>query len=152
MRVYSGGSLVDNLVIGGRTYTDVSSNLIILVAAVTNGSGPRSGFRVGNVATQYQVPAGKTLRVTSIKAIATAGAIQIKLAHTTADPGFNTGGSFTGTVWYLGVNPAYIGSASGVGDSNEYNVNWTIPQNLWPAVDFTTGTSDGTLIAYGYLE
>ncbi len=145
--------VIDTLTVGGRVFTDVTSNLIIIGSSGPNGTGNHNTMRKPGSASGYQVTSGKTLTLYAFSAIASVlgsgGGIQF--AYGSTDVGFNSNSAPAG-VFYFGSGSANATefSLSPVGTTVQGAIHHPIPALNYADCLSATATNTLTCYAYGY--
>ncbi len=134
------------LVIGGRVFTDISSNLIVISGCTVTGGRYSTMGKAG--ATGYAVTAAKTL---TIEAVLFAGSTSnsIKMAYSDNNIGHDSATALTNPVYMAnnssGAYYRFMGNA--VGSSDVWHPYFAIPATKY--LNFGT-TADTYGVAYGY--
>lgn len=145
---------VASLTVGGRVFTDLK-NLIVLYCG-NAASNTYSTARLPNATAGYEVPGGKTLRISAMRIASFSGTgsgTSIGIGYSDNDAGIDVAvGSLT--------NPVHCGGSTGVtivsggretgyfAADREASTNFTVPTGKYL---FARGSSL-SLIVYGYLE
>lgn len=143
---------IDQISVGGRVFTDVTTIIILNAYITTNGRF--TTFRKNNTSAGYQVTAAKTLSINAVKVNSDAAAgtsLGCTLGYGDTDVGLNSAAAPTTPIYQFGA----VGSPvlSGLQGSNTTNTMESATLFTIPATKFPVGVADGTNIAvtvYGY--
>lgn len=141
---------IDTLTVGGRTFTDVSSNLIELAVAAQSATQFGTARKL-NASSGYAVTAGKTLtiyaaRITIITAGSGAG---LNLLYGSSDVGMGSGSTPSGVFYMAGstTSTLNINQNASLG-YQEFAVNFSVGSGLFPGILINGGSVSGILFGY----
>jgi hypothetical protein len=151
----SPGSGIPSLTVGGRVFTDLSSNLIVLWATITASAAVKhSSLRKIGTTAGYTVTSGKTLTVQGCRFLVKTAAAGISLVFAYGDTDVSMNGAAptnetdsTGNAGFghlIGIiNPASTAQV----DAPFWD---TVPTGKIPEVYNSTGTIDVMVYCFGY--
>ena len=147
-------SLVPNLTIAGRTFTNLT-NLIILTGPTENAvSSSRTTLRKPSESAGYQVTTGKTLIIYAVRLISTAGSFSPYFAYTDNDVGIAGNTAFTSPVYLAGLSPSsdpfFFATSNAAGSTLELALDFKVPSQKYFSIDSNSSTVSGSVTAYGY--
>lgn len=140
----------------GRVFTDLSGNLIVLIADKRANTYSTLRLETDITGTGYVVPGGKTLRIQCAEFAAFGTTVgNIDILYGDNDVGWGSSSAPT-TAKYMGggaVNLGLLGATTAVnGAVVSKEMNWTVPTGKYPAYSDGGASPSSTFWAYGYLE
>ena len=146
----SGAPMIPNLMVAGRTFTDLT-NLIVL-NGICDNTNQYATLRLPNGTSGYQVPASRTLRILAVSATfsVVTGAAAVSIGYGDTDVGFSAASAPTTPVSLSNGGRAMYVGAGALKPPYEMATNFTVPTGKYPYV--SNSLSLGSITVYGYLE
>jgi hypothetical protein len=140
---------IPTLTIGGRVYTDISSNLKRLITHVAATGG--GTFRLFSGSAGYAVTTGKTLTIESLRRedLSSTVGTGIAMAQTDNDIGLNSATALTNAVYWGGSNTLTPSISTGSGTNVVADIYFPVAALKYCTMTNST-TNDVTFQAWGY--
>jgi len=138
------------ITVGGRVFSDLK-NLIVIRTRVGVGGNLYGTARSLNASSGYQVPAGKTLRITAVREVGSTLNQAVSIGHGDDDKGMNSAAAPTNAVWQIGDKDGVLGKNTNQYGVTEFVTNFTIPTGKYPCA-YTDSTGGAIVEMWGYLE
>lgn len=140
---------IPSITIGGRVFTDLSTNLIVLISGA-NAAANYTTFRRPFASAGYQVTAGKTLYVTAMQYRA-AAVSAIGMGYSDNDVGLNVAGPPTNWIQMMGAAQAFDNFSAVVGAyGNEKAVWYPIPAGKYITWNGYGASMQNQIVLWGY--
>lgn len=152
---------ISTLTIAGFVFTDITSNLIVLIGAGATVN-QRSSLRKPGGGSGYSVTSGKTYTINAMRimqaADLSAAVVGIKLSYGDNDCGQDTATAITNPVYYLGssgaaANPTGVAGANGTQgseDPTQFAPFFGVPATKYTNVELLTSSSRAFFQTFGY--
>lgn len=138
-----------NLVVGGRTFTDLTNLIVLSASDAAAGGNTFSTLRAAGATSGYAVTALKTLTIEVYGGNAEGGIPSPVIGYGDTDVGQGSAAAPTNPVYLSGTNNKHTYVNSAASSPVYLNVRFPVPAGKYPFVKVFGASSFG-MIAYGY--